>query len=82
MKKRRIESQWLIFRSNVVPANAGSVQVEETRRAFYAGAATLFGTIMDLLEPGAEATENDLQAMDEIARELAEYTDSLRRSAR
>ena len=36
-----IQAQWLSYLRDVVPRDAGPVQVEECRRAFYAGAAGL-----------------------------------------
>ena len=49
----RIESvaqAWDDYRAIVMPKNAGPTQVKECRRAFYAGAETLFA-MTRLLEP-------------------------------
>ena len=73
-----IEAQWLEY-SKVLPPNAGRVQVDETRRAFFAGAFVLFNTIMAQLDPGTEATEDDLRRLDEINAELTTWADEERK---
>ena len=34
-----IDERWEDYRKKVIPSDAGSIQVAETKRAFYAGAA-------------------------------------------
>lgn len=63
--------------ASIIPAGASAVQIEETRRAFYAGATVLFGLLMKL-EGGSEATAVDLETMDHIAAELAAFPGSIR----
>lgn len=65
-----IENAWNNYRALVVPKDAPDVQINETRQAFYAGAACLFQTIMIVLEPGAEPTDADMQRMSDIQAEL------------
>lgn len=72
-KERLIETPWLAYREQVIPQNAGTAQLTECRRAFYAGAHALLTTIMNILEPGADATEGDLRTMDSIAAELKRF---------
>lgn len=64
---------WTSFRVTVMPPTAGPVQVQEMRRAFYAGAQGLLGTILRVLDPGEEPTEADLLQMGAIADELSEF---------
>lgn len=71
--KRLIAEQWRRYLKGVVPAGADEDQVTDTRNAFYGGAASLFGAIMSILEPGKEATDNDVAVMDEISKELQEH---------
>lgn len=71
--KRRIETAWLSYRAVVIPAAAPSVQVIESRRAFYAGAQALLGLLLNQLGPESEPTEADLEMMDEIERELKTF---------
>jgi len=73
-----IEAGWASYRHLVIPATASATQIEETRRGFYAGAQHLFGSIMSILEPGAEPTENDLKRFDYIHAELEEFARSFR----
>ncbi len=68
-----IEKHWLDYRANVVPPQADETQVTETRRAFYAGAAILFSSLIDMLEPGAEATDADFKMMRSIQQEFAKF---------
>src|SRR5262249_24619153 len=65
-----IEAGWVAFRAFVIPRDAPDVQVSEMRLAFMAGAQHLFGSIMTILEPGAEPTDADLRRMDQIASEM------------
>lgn len=57
----------------VIPPQAGSTQVEECHRAFYAGAAVLFESIMRMLDPGEEPTEADMARMSAIDKELRDF---------
>ena len=75
---RIIEAGWASYRHLVIPASASATQIEETRRGFYAGAQHLFGSIMTVLEPGAEPTEKDLKRFDYIHAELHAFVESFR----
>ena len=69
-----IEAGWISLRLyGIPPPGAPDIQVEEMRRAFFAGAHHLFASIMTVLEPGTEPTANDLERMDKIHRELDAY---------
>lgn len=70
MTNKYIESAWINYRAMIVPADAGDVQVNETRQAFYAGAACLFQTIMVMLDPGTAPTDADMQRMSDVQTEL------------
>jgi len=61
---------WASYLSAVVPVAAGEAQREETKRAFYAGAAAMFGAMLD-----AAALEEDAAAarLESLDRELADY---------
>jgi hypothetical protein len=65
-----IEAAWESYVRHVLPASAGQVQRDETRKAFYAGAAVLFHTVLRALDEGSDATENDLKLMDDISSEI------------
>jgi hypothetical protein len=76
--KYRIRDQWDSFRSRVIPKHVGAVQRQEMRRAFYAGAAAMLDALMMGLTDGPEAEEPDLVKMEEIAKELREFTDDVK----
>jgi hypothetical protein len=76
-----IAEAWRSYERHVVPASAPEIQRSETKKAFYAGASTLFGAILAMLEPGEEPTEADLRKMDAVAQELQEHLEEVRREA-
>lgn len=61
----------------LLPQSAGLVQVQETRRAFYAGGAALFHVIVNELDPGDEPTEADLKKMDALKEEFDQFARDL-----
>jgi len=71
--KYRIGEQWETYRTKVIPKSAGAVQLQETRRAFYAGAEAMYRVVMEMLSPESEPTEADIQAMQEIMQEMASF---------
>jgi len=77
-KERLIEEAWLSYREAVIPKDAGSTQLIESRRAFYAGAHGLFTAIMMILEPGSEATDADLRTMTSIDGELRRFNSQVK----
>lgn len=48
-------------------------QVEELRNCFFAGAHHLFSSIMTMLDPGAEPTDDDFGRLQLIQRELDSF---------
>lgn len=75
VKSKVIGSLWESYRKNVIAKDAGPTQLKEMRFAFYAGASSLFSTIINLLEPGTEPTENDLNRMSAIQDEIQEFVE-------
>ena len=73
MGAKHVAAEWATYAEQIVPKGAPQVQVQETRRAFYAGAASVLFRINRLLEDDAEPTPADLQMMDDIEAELAEF---------
>lgn len=65
-----IEAGWVGLRIACELIDAPADQLREMRMAFFAGAQHLFGSIMNILEPGEEPTDKDLQRMDLIHTEL------------
>jgi biotin synthase-like enzyme len=70
---KRLEALWASYERDVIPTKAGAIQRQESRRAFYAGAAALFGAVLRGLTEGEEPTEEDLRMLDELQEELVEH---------
>lgn len=68
-----IEAGWQSLRLMALPEDTPDYQLKSMREAFFAGAHHLFASIMAILEPGHEATEQDLNRLTIIQSELAEY---------
>jgi hypothetical protein len=68
--KGSIGEGWASYLAAVMPAGAGAVQIEETKRAFYAGAAAMFGDMLTAAELDEDPAAALLEAFD---RELADY---------
>lgn len=69
-KGKLIESGWVGLRLAAIPEEAGKLQLEEMRNAFFAGAQHLFASIMDVLDDDREPTAADLARMGLIQSEL------------
>lgn len=80
MKKKLVEAAWSDYRQRALDPihGIGVTQLRETRRAFYAGASGLFAAIMNILEPGTEATEADLAVMDDIYAEFTAFSEAIK----
>lgn len=72
-----LKEHWASFEREIIPREAGAVQREEMRRAFYAGAQACYTGILRMLEPGTEPTENDLLKMAALHAELQQFVKSL-----
>lgn len=68
-----IDRGWQAYRGMLVAPGTPESQVEELRQAYFSGAAVLFSTIMNVMDPGTEPTEKDLNVMDVVHRELQEF---------
>jgi hypothetical protein len=66
-----IEEAWKSYEAKVVPASAPQVQRVESKRAFYAGAATLLYGLVGGVEPGtSEPTPADMSFITSVKAEL------------
>ena len=62
---------WQSYERDVVPASAPSIQREECRRAFYAGAWEAFQRVMDAVSPDNEREcERQLVALETEIRRI------------
>lgn len=68
-----IEAGWISLRLASISPNAPQVQVDEMRTAFFAGAKHLFSSLMTVLDPDEEITEDDMRRMDMINKELDDF---------
>lgn len=74
-----IAGGWESYRAVIIPPTAPEIQITETKKAFFAGAQHLFSSIMAILDPGAEPTEQDLQRMTDIAAELEDWCEEMKK---
>lgn len=72
-----IEAGWLGY-SLIFPKDAGQVQIEETKMAFFAGADHLYSSIMNALDPGDDETPTDIRRMELIDTELGRFREKLK----
>jgi hypothetical protein len=76
--KKLIAEAWRDFEIQIIPLDAHEIQRTECRRAFYAGALSLFSAVTGRLSPGEEPTEKDLAMLDDLHVEINEYAADLR----
>jgi hypothetical protein len=74
-----IEAGWVSLQIAAIPADAPLVQLDEMRNAFFAGAQHLFASIMSILEPGDEPTDNDLKRLSLINTELEKFLEDFKK---
>lgn len=72
-----VAAAWAELSQHIFDGDTTATQRNEMRRAFYAGATTLFQTIMAMLDPGTEPTPADLAKMDRLHAELKHFTSEL-----
>lgn len=65
--------EWKSYRQQVIPPTASDVQVTESKRAFYAGANSLFRLLQRTVSVGDEVSSADMRAMESIDREFKEF---------
>lgn len=76
-----LASQWDLFRTTVIPHDASPVQLQEMRRAFYAGCASLFDIQMQMTAPG-KTEEDGMDVMSRIQEELMQFGRDLQNGKR
>lgn len=68
-----IEAGWLSFKHCVIVPEASTVQLEDMRRAFFAGAQHLWGSIFSILDEDDDVSANDENRMSLINKELGDF---------
>jgi hypothetical protein len=76
-KRLSLANQWTTFELKTGVANTSDIQRQEMRRAFYGGAASLMDAMMLGFSEDSEPTEEDLQYMDSIAKELKKFGEDI-----
>lgn len=74
-ERRTVEMLWISFMESIFEGvDASTIQIMEAKKAFYAGAFAVFTEQMNTLDTESdEATEGDLEWMDEIYREMESF---------
>lgn len=73
-----IESAWRDYEAKVLnPHTVGPIQLQETRRAFYAGAQALFGGLVNGVADDDETTNEDISMMNSVDAELKQFADDV-----
>lgn len=62
-----------VMRATALPADAPEAAVTSMRFAYMAGAQHLFSTIMSIMDPGSEPTDEDMRRMSLIHDELEQW---------
>jgi len=71
--KLTIISQWQSYEAQVLPKNCSFVQRQETRRAFYAGAASVLALMARLSEEDISEEEGS-DVIEELMQESRDFT--------
>lgn len=69
-----IDRAWLTWKMLAIAADADELHSRDCEMAFKAGTATLFWSIMKMLDPGEEPTDADLEKMADLSREIEDFT--------
>lgn len=76
MPKRRavdvVKAGWRTYAEHVLPTEALPVQMQETRRAFYAGARYLLG-VLEGIGDNAVSEDSGVAILESIAAELTRF---------
>jgi predicted RNA-binding protein with PUA-like domain len=76
--KLTISSQWQSYEAQVLPKNCSPVQLQETRRAFYAGAASILAHMARLSNEDI-SEEDGSDIIEELMQESKNFTDRIGR---
>jgi hypothetical protein len=75
-KTKSLHQLWVNYLEIAIPKNAGTEQVNQTRMAFYSGAAAVMNTNLRIGEPDIAEGEGT-KILDDMCRELADFSDEL-----
>lgn len=77
-----IERGWRSYRDHVLPKNAPPVQMQETRRAFYAGAGLLFENLTNAVGADEVSEDAGVDIMAGVDDEIRQFFKDVERGAR
>lgn len=77
-ERRSVEDEWRDLERATLPDEVGALQRAEMRKAFYAGAFSMFSLLTGGLDGGTEATELDLAYMESLNSELRRFAGGLK----
>lgn len=61
---------WQSYKEQVIPKEAGEVQLNETERAFYSGALALFNCLLELDESTKDSHAEYNKRVDQLSQEI------------
>lgn len=67
-----VGAAWRDYMTKVIPVNAPAVQLEESRRCFYAGAAAIFDVMTNIGDDSVSEVEG-VARLESITAEMNEY---------
>lgn len=73
MREKIVERLWEDYRFGVVPHDASSIQVNECRRAFYAGVQSILSEMARAMSQGDDVTEDDMSFVNSVNSELSVF---------
>jgi hypothetical protein len=78
--RMRVQEKFSSYLAKVIPVDADEEQVIEYRRAFFAGASTLFRIFMDeIADTDSGVSQSDkMTVLNEIAEELKVFSNDVR----
>ena len=71
-----IDALWRDFQNNVIPPQAGKMQVRDMRRCFFAGATAMLNAILPLAEDDV-SEEYAESVMEDLAEEVDRFAQSV-----
>jgi hypothetical protein len=80
-ERRSLSEEWSEFARLVIPDGASAMQVTEMRRAWYAGAASIFDLISGGLDEDHEPTDLDVAYLESLHQELKGFARDLQRGS-
>lgn len=76
-ERRALADEWREFDTRIMPGNAGREQRIEMRRAYYAGASSMFHLMTGGLDADSEPTDLDVAFVESLSQELAAFARDL-----